>query len=395
MIRYLLQLVLAALVLAVGLLVAKWLIDSRPPVPKQELPVVVPVVRAMAAHAGRVRIDVTSQGTVAPRTETTLVAEVPGKIAWVAPSLVAGGFFAAGDELLTIDAREYELAVIAAEAGVTQRRTALTIERAEAEVAVAQWHELGRGEAPPLARREPQIAQSEAALAAAEAQLQRARLDLERCHVRAPYEGRVWDKRAGIGQYVTPGTELARVYAVDFAEVRLPLADADLQFLDLPLDYQDGAPASEGPAVTLATDFAGTRHEWQAKIVRTEGEIDPRSRMVHAVARVDRPYAQGANGDANRPPLAVGMFVEATIAGRTFDGIFTVPRSALRPGGEELLVIDADDRLRPRRVEVLRQTRTEALVQAGLAEGERICLTPLEVFSPGMPVRVADGAEER
>ncbi|MEZ5967170.1 MAG: efflux RND transporter periplasmic adaptor subunit [Planctomycetota bacterium] len=394
MMRYLLQLLLAALILGGAGFVAKMLIDSRPPAPKHEVTPVVPIVRALAVHPEAVRVDVTTQGTVAPRTETTLVAEVRGKIARVAPSMVAGGFFAAGEELLTIDAREFELAVVAAQAEVAQRRTALAVERAEAEVAIAQWNELGRGEAPPLARREPQIAQADAALAAAEAGLQQAQLDLERCHVKAPYAGRVWDKRADVGQYVSPGTPLARVYAVDYAEVRLPLADDELQFLDLPLDYQDGVRAGEGPSVTLSTDFAGRTYAWPARVVRTEGEIDPKSRMVHAVARVEKPYARGDNGDAARPPLAVGMFVQATIAGREYEGVFTVPRSALRPGGEEVLVVDAQDRLQPRRIDVLRQTRTTVLVHGGLQAGERLCLTPLEVFSPGMRVQVAEPTAE-
>lgn len=393
MMRYLLQLVLAIVILGAAGLVTKGLIDSRPQAPKQEVVPIVPVVRAMTVHAGSVRVDVPSQGTVAPRTETTLVAEVPGKIAAIAPSLVAGGFFAEGEELLTIDPRQYELSVIAAEAEVAQRRTALAIETAEAEVAIAQWQELGRGEAPPLARRQPQIAQAEAALAGADARLQQAKLDLERCHVRAPYAGRVWDKRVDVGQYVPLGTALARIYAVDYAEVRLPLTDGELQFLDLPLDYQDGTPATRTPEVTLSTSFAGSQHEWPGRIVRTEGEIDPKTRMVHAVARVDHPYARSDNGDPARPPLAVGMFVDATIAGRTFDGIFIVPRSALRPGGEQVLVIDAENRLQPRKVEVLRQTRLDALVRAGLSDGEQVCLTPLEVFSPGMKVRVAGAGE--
>lgn len=387
--RYLLQLVLGLLILGAAGFATKLLIDSRPAAPKQEVAVVVPIVRTLTVHSASVQLDVISHGTVAPRTDTTLAAEVPGKIATVSPALVSGGFFAAGDELLTIDAREYELAVTAARADVAQRRTALTIERAEAEVAVAQWSELGAGEAPPLARREPQIAQAEAALAATEARLQRAQLDLERCQVRAPYAGRVWEKRVDVGQYVPLGTPLARIYAVDYAEVRLPIPDDDLQFLDLPLDYQDRERMTPAPQVTLRTTFAGAEHEWQGRIVRTEGELDPESRMVHAVARIDHPYARGNNGDAARPPLAVGMFVRATIAGRTFTGLVDIPRSALRPGGTEVLVVDQDDRLQVRPVEVLRQTRTRAFVRAGLADGERVCLTPLEVFSPGMAVRPA------
>src|SRR5690606_32244529 len=289
---------------------------------------------------------------------------------------------------LAIDRREYELAVTAAAAEVAQRRTALEIERAEAEVAIAQWQELGRGEAPPLVRREPQVAQAEAALAAAEARLQRARLDLERCSIRAPYDGRVQEKLADVGQYVTPGAAVARVYATDHAEVRLPIAPHEVEFLDLPLDHANRGERAPGPEVTLRARFAGRTFEWPARIVRTEGQVDPRTRMVYAVARVDRPYARAADGQSERPPLAVGMFVAAAVHGRTYQNIVVLPRSVLRPGGRTLLVIDAENRLFEREVDILRSERERVLVRGGIAPGERVCLTPLELFSDGMRVEV-------
>jgi RND family efflux transporter MFP subunit len=395
MIRYLLQFVLGVLVLGGAVWFTKRLIDARPVAKKQDTPVVLPVVRALTVQAKDVRIDVEAHGTVAPRTETTLVAEVTGKVAAAAPAWVAGGFFAAGDELVTVDAREYELAVTAAAADVAQRQTTLAIERAEAEVALAQWRELGKGDAPPLVARQPQVAQAEAALAASEARLQRAQLDLERCHVRAPYAGRVWETRADLGQYVTAGTALGRIYAVDYAEVRLPIADEELAFVDLPLAYAGQQGAGNGPPVTLHATFAGASHQWEARIVRTEGEIDPASRMVHAVARVDAPYARAANGDVNRPPLAVGMFARAVVQGRTFADVIELPRSAVRPGGDQVLVIGAGDKLEPRKIDVLRRTREEVFVRSGLHAGERVCLTPLEVFSPGMQVKVAPAEASR
>ncbi len=388
MTRSLLQIALVAVILAVAGFATKMLIDSRKPPAKQAQVVEPPLVRILDVAFTELRLDVEANGTVSPRTDTTLVAQVAGVVTAVSPALAAGGFFAQGDALVSIDPREYELAVVAAKADVAQRRVAVDIERAEAEVAIAQWVALGKGEAPPLARREPQLAQALAALAAAEARLQRAELDLQRCVVRAPYAGRVWDKRIDVAQYVAPGTPLARVYAVDAAEIRLPIPDAELQFLDLPLGLDAERAATQGPTVDLRATFAGQQHRWPARIVRTEGEIDPRTRMVHAVARVENPYAREDNGHTARPPLAVGMFVDATIHGRTVAGIVALPREALRPGGTTVLVVDASGRLWNRNVVVLRLTRSTAYVTSGVVAGERVCLTPLEVVVDGMPVRV-------
>ncbi len=370
-------------ILVFGVAGALAIVESRPEPARSVPEVVVPLVRVQEVRFEDVLLTVTSQGTVSPRTESVLVPEVAGRVIRVSPAFAAGGFFEASDVLLMIDPRGYREALVRAEAEVAQARLRLTREEAEAEAAVREWNELDLDEAPsPLARREPQLASAAAALAAAESTLDRARRDLEQTTIRAPYAGRVRGKSVDVGQYVAPGTPLATIYAVDYAEVRLPIPDDELAYLDLPLDYR-GAANQTGPEVVLRSDFAGRRHEWRGRIVRTEGEIDTRSRMVHAVARVDDPYGPGE--DPHRPPLAVGMYVEAEILGRTVRDVAVLPRSSLR--GEQLLVVDGDDRLRPRGVEVLRRMDDSVVVRSGLAAGERVCLSPLAAVTDGMRVR--------
>ena len=203
--------------------------------------------------------------------------------------------------------------------------------------------------------------------------------------MRSPYAGRVREKRVDVGQYISVGAPVATLYSIDVAEVRLPLPDAELQYLDLPLIYR-GDRDGDGPAVTLTATFAGGTHEWEGRVVRTEGEIDPRSRMVHVVAQVENPYGRG--DEPGRPPLAAGMYVRATIHGRTIEGVASLPRSALRSDGN-VWVIDGDDRLRIRNVAVLRTDREYVYVSGGLSEGERVCVSALEVVSEGMQVRLA------
>jgi RND family efflux transporter MFP subunit len=210
--------------------------------------------------------------------------------------------------------------------------------------------------------------------------------NLERTQIRAPYPGRLRKKNVDQGQFVAMGNPLATIYAVDYAEVRLPLPDDQLAYVELPLHYRGENKRLKGPQVTLKADFAGQVFEWTGAIVRTEGEIDPGSRMVHAVAQVKNPYGRG--DDPNRPPLAVGLYVEAEIEGATAEGVAVLPRSALR-GRTQVLVITPEDRLEFRDVDVLRTTREEIYVRGGLKEGERVCLSPLEAVTDGMQVRTS------
>ncbi len=392
MIRKILLVVLPITVLGAGAYATKSIIESQEEPAKVVREIEPPLVEVMEARARRIGLTVVAQGTVAPRTESELVPEVSGRVLQMSPALVVGGFFTTGDVLLEIDAREYELAVIRARAAIEQTKLGLAIEEREAEVAAREWESLGEGKPPTdLALRKPQIAQAEPALASAEADLARAEYDLERTVIRAPFDGRVRLERVDVGQYVQRGGSVATLYSVDAAEIRLPIPDDQLAFVDLPLAYVDvtDEPENKGPRVTVRADFAGKVHQWQGRIVRTEGEIDPRTRMVHAIARVDNPYARGSK--KGRPPLAVGMFVEAEIEGRSSGPVIELPRSLFR-GEDEVIVVDEDDQLHFRKVEVLRNEGDRVLVSGGLRSGERVCTSPLETPVEGMRVRVVPEA---
>ncbi|TDJ66219.1 MAG: efflux RND transporter periplasmic adaptor subunit, partial [Planctomycetota bacterium] len=310
----------------------------------------------------------------------------------VAPALVAGGFFEQGEVLLRIDPIDYDLAEKEAAMRVAGAELRLAQELADAEVAARQWDSVrGGGTAPPLVLREPQIAEARAARVAAQAALEKARRDVGRCTITAPYAGRVRAEDVDLGEFVQRGQELAVVYAVDFAEVRLPLPDADLAFLDLPLSYRGEAPGG-GPVVEIVVRFAGGVHSWTGRIVRTEGELDPKSRMVVAVARVIDPY--GRSEERDRPPLAVGMFVDATIRGRRLASAVSLPRVAMR-GPDRVLVVGDDDRIEIRSVKPLKAERHRIILASGVEPGERIVVSPLENYVDGMAVRVLVREPER
>ena len=388
MIKLILRIILPILVLAGAGYATVTIIRNRPAPETREAEIPLPLVETMEAGYSNVTLSVFAEGTVAPRTVSELTPEVSGRVIDVAESLVVGGFFEKEDVLLRLDSRDYELAVTRSQAAIAQAKLRLETERQEAAVAMEEWELLGSGRPTPLAMREPQIAEAQAALASAEAASQQAEYDLERTVVRAPFAGRVRQERVDVGQFVARGNSVATLYAVDAAEVRLPIPDSELAFLNLPLAYRDDEVAIgsvRGPRVILRSEFAGRRHEWRGTIVRTEGEIDPRTRMVHAIARVEDPYARGS--DPNRPPLAVGMFVEAEIIGRSSGRVMVLPRTVLR-GADRVLIVDDADHVRFRQVELFRLERDRILVKSGIEEGDRIIVSPLENAVDGMPVQV-------
>lgn len=379
---------LPLLVLLAGAGVALWLILTRERIEAQPPEVLPPLVRVTTVVPTNVTLRVQSQGTVLPQSDVQLTAEVAGRVVAVSPSLAAGGFFDEGDVLVSLDPRDYELAVVRAQAQVAEAQARLAREEAEAEIARQEWQELGgAGTPPPLVVREPQLAEARGALASAQAALEQARLDLEKTQLRAPFAGRVWQKYVDVGQFVNRGTVVARIYGIDYAEVRLPLPPDELAYLDLPLDYRGEPRIPTGPRVTLRASLGGQTVQWTSRIVRTEGEIDPRSRMITAVARVENPY--GRHGPSPRPPLAVGLFVEAEIEGRRASNVVVLPRVALRLN-DQVLVVDAEDQLRFRPVGLLRTEREQVVVQSGLQAGERVCISPMETPVDGMRVRVAE-----
>ena len=378
-----LQIVLPVVVLAGGVAAAKVLVDAKKPVQSSPPRSPVRVVLVETVERRALTHEVHTYGTVAPRAETTLVAEVTGRIVEVSESFVTGGNVDDGEVLLRIDPAIYEANEASARAALARAEAALEREKAEADVARREWERFGKGEASPLVLRIPQLAEAQADVDSAAASLERAELDLARTAVRSPYSGRIRTRFVEDGQYVTAGTRVATIYATDFAEVRLPISPNELAFLDLPLAGETQSPPN-ATRVTLVSRLGGRPHPWPAWISRTEAEVDRRTRSIHAVARVRDPY-RSPEGD-DRPPLLVGDFVEAVITGRSVEDCAVVPRRAVEDG--RVWMVDSDNRLRRREVEVLRLGDQEAWIGKGLQDGERVCITELDIAVEGMKVRV-------
>lgn len=380
-----LKIILPLAVLLAGISAAWGIVAYKPQLQEQTPSAEPPQVSVVTVAAQKLRLDVRSQGIVAPRTEIDLVPEVAGKIVHLHPGLFSGGFFAKDELLLSIDPRDYDYAVTVAAARIAEAQRQLIAEQAQAEQARNEWQTLGDGKPTPLALREPQLAEARAKLKAAEAELAQAQLQRSRCELRAPFAGRAHEKYIGLGQYVQPGEKLARIYSIDAAEIRLPFAADQLAFLDLPLGSSDKT-RGKGPSVTLSAELGGEPSTWQGRIVRTEGVMDEASGQLYAVAEVLDPYA----GKDGRPPLLAGLFVEAVIQGKERQDLFALPPSAVN-ATQQVLLVDEAQRLRVRKLAVLRHEPERVLVQGGLQAGERVVTAGVPVPVEGMQVKIDPG----
>ncbi|MEC8043110.1 MAG: efflux RND transporter periplasmic adaptor subunit [Verrucomicrobiota bacterium] len=382
------------------LLFGSWkLIQMRPEPQAREVKRKIPFVEAIQAEKKPLRSSILAYGTIQPRTQTTLIAEVPGIIEEVAPfesegptttDFRPGGFFQKGDLLLKIE--DVDLVTMEAEARANLRRVELQLiqERELAKQAKIEWGDRDWSLASDLVKRIPQIEKAEAETRAAEARLTQATRDLNRSQVRAPFEGRILKTMADVGQQVGSGASaaLAEIYALDSAEINLALSRSEMGFLG----FADGfKPSDELIVQTQVLDVSGkVIHE--GLLDRSEGVVDPRTRLTNLIAKVDDCFANPYSKKPVSNPLAVGQFVSLRLVGAEVN-VFLVPESAFRTQ-ETVLVVDNENRLHTREVSVIHRTDKEAWVTSGLTDGEKVCITPIEIISEGMQVKMVNPVED-
>jgi RND family efflux transporter MFP subunit len=360
--------------------------------PAQSGPVeAVVLVETMAVNPVDARITVQSQGTVEARTRTSLVTEVGGKISEVSSAFVAGGFFRKGDVLLRLDDANYRAALSRSESALATARSALALEQGNADVSQREWDRMSpeqqaRISGKELYLRKPQLAEAEARLQSAEADLEEARRNLAKTSIVAPYDGLVSSKSVDIGQFVNPGTVLAETFAVDYAEVRLPIPETKLAFLDLPGAVRAEDDTGTGPDVELVSTMGTREYRWHGQLTRTEGVLDTRTRVLYSVVQVKDPY--GLYGTERAEPLRIGTYVNAAIAGRELENVFVLPRHTLQTG-DIVWVADQENRLRSRQVRIVTVNGDDAYVSEGLLPGDRVVITRMENPLNGMAVQTA------
>ena len=375
------RLLVPLLILALSAAIAVALINNQPTLEttvKEPVPV---AVRALDIKLAPMQLSVSSEGNVQPSIETKLVAQVAGEVVELSSSLVAGGDFSKGDVLLTLDPRDYEIALARSEAALSRAQAEQRFAAEEAGRIRSLYSEELASVAQ-LQSAERLLAIANAALDDASAAVKRASVDLERTVFTAPFNGRVRAENVDVGQFLSKGAMIATLYDTDRLQVRLPLADAQLAYLD-PSYAQTGLAGEEPADVVLTANYAGDTQSWSAKLLRTEGDISTKSRFLHVIVEVNETL------NDNDVRLPVGLFVDAVITGRTVDDLVSVPRTALRPDNT-VMVIDDGDKLHFRDVTVFKLSDSDVLISEGLASGERISISPLQFVVEGMPVTVID-----
>ena len=373
------KLIAPLLILALSAAIFVALVSTQPTLQttvKEPVPV---AVRALEINTGPMQLSVNSEGNVQPSVETKLVAQVAGEVIEVSDSLVAGGDFNKGDVLLRLDPRDYEIAVTRSQAAMSRAEAEQRFAAEEA----ARIKSLYGDELASIAElqnAERLLAVANAALTDAKAALMRATVDLERTVFRAPFNGRVRGEDVDAGQFVAKGSMIATLYDTDRLQVRLPLADSQLAYLDA--SYAQTGLAGDTPAnVLLTADYAGDTQSWRAKLLRTEGDISVKSRFLHVIVEVTNTLSSSG------VRLPVGLFVNAAIEGRTMDNLVTVPRTALRPDNS-VMIINERNQLEFRDVSIFKLSDSDVLISEGLVSGERISTSPLQFVVEGMPVTV-------
>ncbi len=330
-------------------------------------------------------VIVKGHGSVKPLNEIQIIPETSGKIVYVSENFINGGIFKKGEVLLKIDPVDYQLTVQSADARVKDSEMRFSLANQESEVAKEEWyqvHNKSNRKISSLVAKTPQLEAARAKLKADKAELKRAKLKLERCIIRAPFNGRVHLKKTDKGQFVSPGQIIGTIFSTDIVEISISLEDKDLFWLSVPGFTTD----SEGSTAKIYSRIAGINKVWNGRIVRSEGKIDENTRMIKVVIRVENPYIE-------RPPLAVGLFVNIEIKGRKIENCVIIPRTALR-GEKNVWIVGDDNILKFKKVEVAKSYGNNYLISSGIKNGDNIVVSKLRVVSDGMKVKkVLSGKE--
>ncbi len=365
------------LILILFIVAAQVLISTKeaPEQKADEAPI--PIVDVMEVQQQTVSLNLPSYGVVSPKYKTQLVTEVQGRMLNISNKFVAGGVVKKGEELAVIEPSDYEADLMQAQASLAQAKASLEEEQAKGEVAKNDWKGYDGGIPPELGLRLPQLKQEQANVKFQQAALARAERNLERTIIRAPFDGIIKARNVDLGQYVTLGTNLGELYDTRIAEIRLPLSNNDLAYLES-VDNPD-------TEVTLSADLAGKVVTWTGKIIRSEGVIDAENRMVYLVAEVKDPYLRSAKIEGQLP-LKYGSFVTAIIKGRTVDGIVKLPRHLVRHG--KVTLITDKSSVEVREVNIVRTDLENVYIKDSLASGERISVTNLSNAEDGQLVKI-------
>jgi RND family efflux transporter MFP subunit len=377
--------VLPVVVIAVALGLTFVLVKSRQIPKPQKTPHLGPLVEVADLVESSRQVVVSGTGTVQSRHEVTITPQVRGRVVEISPRMVAGGTFQKGEQLFAIEEVDYQLAIDLARANLAQAELELLRNENLAEVARQEWRALNPDETVepnPLVVYQPQLKSAMAKRDAAVASVKQAEINLQRTRLVAPFNCYVRSEQIEIGQFLNAGSPVATIAGTDQAEIIVPLPLDQLAWLQV---ARNGV-AEGGSSATVELRSGGETFRWQGKVTRVLGDIDPRNRMARVVVTVDDPSVSGSQSNYMLNRLLPGMFVEVALQGVELSGVFAIPRGVLHDN-DTVWVMDDENRLQIRDVEIVRRERDEVLVRSGLQSGEKIVLTNLSATADGMLLR--------
>lgn len=385
-VRFIANSILPILVLTIAFLVVSTLMRTRPTAPQRTRERLPRLVEVEALFPETRPVVIEAMGTTLPSREVLLRPRVSGEILSIADAFLPGGIFEEGEQMLQIDPRDYELEVLQMEALVAQANSNLRLELGQQDVAQRDYELLGDNvdeSALEYILREPQKLSAEANLKSAEARLESARLNLERTHVYAPFDALVVSREVNQGTVVNANTNLARIVGTDEFWVELEVPVDALRWIEY-----SGTGNRNGSVVRIYDPAAwGAGLYRTGEVLRTTGEVDPRSRMATIIVSVGDPRAL-EHENRGRPALLLNSYVRAEIVGRTLEGVTAVPRDYVRDG-DTIWIYNEEEQLEIRAIEPVYRARDALLVTNGIEPGERIVTTTMATPVEGMALRTS------
>jgi len=383
--RVIISIMLIACVLGGGAAGTWWYLTHIRKAKRDDIPPRPELVEVIDAKASRQKVLVRAMGNVVPAVQIDLRPEVSGRIIKQNSELIRGGRFKAGETILEIDPRDYQFAVEQQKANLERAKLALKVEEGRRTIAEQEWKLLksdisATTEGRQLALRQPHMKSAQAALNAAQSSLEKAALDLERTTIKAPFNALVLNESVDVGQLVTPQTQLASLVGTDAYYVQVVVPVGRLGWMKIP-----GVNGDEGaPAKVVHSIGDGVRVERNGRVVRLLGDISRAGRMARLLVQIDDPL--GLREGATGMPLLLGAFVRVDIDGKELDGVFELPRKAIREG-DRVWILGDDGRLDIRKVKILWRREQTVLLADSIRDGDRIIISRIATPMPGMKLR--------
>jgi membrane fusion protein (multidrug efflux system) len=325
-----------------------------------------PGVVVAPAVALDVPIELKASGQLEARDETTVAAEVAGRVTRVLVD--EGGAVAGEGVVLEIDPERRRLELDAAAARVAEAQASLEKDRRQTE-RVRELFENNVASKAALDDAETALRLTTARADAERAQRGVAQRALEDASVKAPFGGLVSHRHVNVGEFVQAGTKLFDLVSLDPVEVvfNLPEIDSDRVRLGQPVD------------VTLSP-FPGESFRGVVSVVAPT--IEPVTRTLRVKALIPNPDGR----------LRPGLFARASLGVELRHGLVMVPDDAVlqRSDGQVLFTVDAENRVRRMVVEIGVAHDGLLEVRHGVAPGELVVRRGHDGLIDGQAVALRD-----